>query len=294
MLQERDLHGVFIPLVTPFQADGSLDLQAYRRYVGTIAQTSLSGIVINGTTGESPTVSREEVRLLTEAAREAARTRKLKLPIILGTGTNDTVSTVKRTEEAAVRLGADAALVVVPYYSRPSQQGIIEHYRQAASTGVPIIAYVIPSRTGIDLELNTVRAILEIDGVIGLKDSTEDLRLVSVMTRLQHKPILCGAEENWLASLCMGASGGILAAANVRTDEFVLVQQLVEAGRLPEARDAFEGLAPLIRLLFQESNPSPLKWLLAHQGVIGSDTVRMPLTGATEELRNLLQAEAAR
>jgi 4-hydroxy-tetrahydrodipicolinate synthase len=288
MLQERDLHGVFIPLVTPFQADGALDLQAYRRYVGTIAQTSLSGVVINGTTGESPTVSWEEVSILTEAAREATRTREL--PIILGTGTNDTVSTVKRTEDAAALLGADAALVVVPYYSMPSQQGIIEHYRQAAATGVPIIAYVIPSRTGVHLELETVRAILEIDGVIGLKDSTADLRLVSEMTRWQHKPILCGADENWFASLCQGASGGILAAANARTDEFVLIQQHVAAGRLPEARAVFYRLEPLIRLLYQESNPSPLKWLLAHQGIIDSDTVRLPLTGISLDLRKLLQA----
>lgn len=292
MLQERDLHGVFIPLVTPFHADGSLNLQAYQHYVGIITQTSLSGIVINGTTGESPTVSWEEVRSLTETAREAMPPRKL--PVILGTGTNDTASTITRTEDAAVRLGADAALVVVPYYSRPSQQGIIEHYRQVAATGVPIIAYVIPSRTGVDLELDTVRAILEIDGVIGLKDSTADLRLVSLMTHLQHKPILCGADENWLASLCMGASGGILAAANVRTDEFVLVQQLIAAGRLSEARAAFERLAPLIGLLFQESNPSPLKWLLAQQGIINSDTVRLPLTGISQHLRNLLQAEDAR
>jgi 4-hydroxy-tetrahydrodipicolinate synthase len=288
MLHERDLHGVFVPLVTPLQEDGRLDVDGFHRYVGGLAETSIAGIVVNGTTGESPTVSWEEVRLLTEAAREAARTQKQ--PIIVGTGTNDTASTVRRTELAGDGLGADAALVSVPYYSRPSQQGIIEHYKRAASTGVPIIAYENPSRTGVQLEADTVRAIMDIDGVIGLKDSTASLDLVSELSRSDCKPILCGTDENWFGSLCMGASGGILASANVRTAEFIEVQQLVAACRIPEARAAFDNLLPLIRLLFQESSPSPLKWLLTHQGIIASDAVRLPLTGISTELRHRLSA----
>jgi len=291
MLTEQDLNGVFVPLITPFREDGALDLDAYQRYIGGIARHGISGMVINGTTGESPTVSWEEISLIVEAVREA--TRSVSMPIILGTGTNDTATTVKRTAHAGSRLGADAALVVVPYYSRPSQQGIIEHYKQAASTGVPIIAYEIPARTGVRLETDTVRAILEIEGVIGLKDSTAGIDLISELSRSSCKPILCGTDENWYASLCMGASGGILASANVRTDAFVAVMQLVAAGRWPEAKTRFDRLIPLIRLLFQESNPSPLKWLLADLGVIASDAVRLPLTGITSELKRHL-AQVAR
>jgi len=290
MLRVDGLRGVYVPLVAPFREDGTLDLASFRRYVDAIAVRDIAGIVINGTTGESLTVSEEETALLMGVARESLRDSRL--PIILGTGTPDTASTIRLTERAD-RLGADAALVVVPYYSRPSQQGIIEHYRQVARTGMPIIAYDNPSRTGIRLESDTLRAILDIDGVIGLKDSTEGVGVVSELTRTTGKPVLCGADEHWYASLCAGARGGILAAANTRTDEYAAVMRLVAAGELQEAKAAFDRLLPLVRLLFREPNPSPLKWLLAEQGIIASDSVRLPLVAVSNELRTELLPHAA-
>jgi 4-hydroxy-tetrahydrodipicolinate synthase len=128
-----------------------------------------------------------------------------------------------------------------------------------------------------------------LDGVIGLKDSTGGPELVSELTSLGSKPVLCGEDTNFYAALSAGASGGILASANIQTEAFIEVFELTLEGRFNEARTAFDRLLPLIRLLFQESNPSPLKWLLSRQSVITSDTVRLPMTSITRELESELE-----
>jgi 4-hydroxy-tetrahydrodipicolinate synthase len=224
--------------------------------------------------------------MLVEAAKE--RMQGKRIPIVVGPGTNDTASTLKRTELAG-DIGADAALVVVPYYSRPSQEGIIEHFSRTAQVGLPVIAYEVPARTGVRLTVSTARKILELDGVIGLKDSTGGPELVSELTRLGSKPVLCGEDANFYIALSAGASGGILASANIHTDAFIEVFELTLEGRFREAKISFDRLLPVIRLLFQESNPSPLKWLLSRQSVITSDTVRLPMTSITRELESELE-----
>jgi len=288
MLRERDLRGVYVPVVTPFLANGELDPVSYENYLNRLLEHDIQGIVVNGTTGESPTVSWEEVRELVRLSRIGAENANKRVPIIVGTGTNDTATTVKRTEMAGL-LGADAVLVSTPYYNRPSQEGIIEHYRMAAKTGVPVIAYEIPSRTGVRLTVDSVRRILELDGVIGLKDSSGGIELISELTRLGAKPVLCGEDIYYHAMLSQGATGGILASANVRTSEFVEVCRLAGQGDILSAKKVFDQLVPLIRALYRESNPSPLKWLLARQGAISSDTVRLPMTTITQGLRAELE-----
>jgi 4-hydroxy-tetrahydrodipicolinate synthase len=210
------------------------------------------------------------------------------IPCLLGTGTNDTIGTIKRTEQAGF-LGADAALVVVPYYSRPSQEGIIEHYRQVAQVGVPIMVYDIPGRTGVSLTVDTVRAIFEIEGVVGLKDSTGSVQMVSALSAYDAKPILCGEDLLFYEALLSGASGGMLASANIRTKEFVNVYNQFRSGNHEAANASFDRLLPLIRLLFKESNPAPLKWLLAQQGRITSDFLRLPMMQISELLQDELQ-----
>ncbi|TVX96901.1 4-hydroxy-tetrahydrodipicolinate synthase [Cohnella terricola] len=288
MLKERDLKGVYVPVVTPFLANGELDPLSYENYLNRLLAQDIQGIVVNGTTGESPTVRWEEVEELVRLSRIAAENANKRVPIVIGTGTNDTATTVKRTEMAGL-LGADAVLVSTPYYNRPSQEGIIEHYRTVARTGVPVIAYEVPARTGVRLTVDTVRRILELDGVIGLKDSSGGIELVSELTRLGAKPVLCGEDIYYHAMLSQGATGGIVASANVRTSEFVEVSHLAGQGDIRSAKKAFDRLVPLIRALFQESNPSPLKWLLAWQDEISSDTVRLPMTPITPELRAQLE-----
>jgi 4-hydroxy-tetrahydrodipicolinate synthase len=291
MLTEADLRGIFVPVVTPFKANEELDLNSYRQYLQMLCAHEIQGLVINGTTGESPAVSWEEVESLVQATKESLNASNKQMPLIIGTGTNHTLTTVKRTESAG-QLGADAVLVVTPYYSRPSQEGIVEHFRRIAQVGVPVIAYEVPARTGIRLTADTMRKILDIEGVIGLKDSSGGTQLITELQGRNTKPILCGEDIYLLEMLTRGASGGILASANVQADAFIEVIQLASSGSsddYQEAKQLFESLTPLIQKLFQESNPSPLKWMLARQGIISSDTLRLPMVSITEELQVQLE-----
>ncbi|SDM91706.1 4-hydroxy-tetrahydrodipicolinate synthase [Paenibacillus sp. yr247] len=287
MLREKDLHGIYVPIITPFDEDYEVDAASFYNHVYNVFQDDVDGLVVNGTTGESPTITSEELGILFTTAQAAREAAHVNVPLVVGTGTNDTLSTVRKTE-AAGKLGADAALVVVPYYNRPSQQGIIEHFRKAASVGVPIILYEAPHRTGVTLELDTVRTILDIDGVIGMKDSTPNTRLVSELTRLGSKPILCGEDSLLFAALSSGAKGVMSASANVETERFVAFYRHFLAGQHEQSKQLFDELLPLIRLLFEEPNPAPLKWLLEQQGVIESGILRLPLMSVTEGLKEKL------
>lgn len=286
-MEAGELRGIFVPVVAPFRPDGELDTDSYRRYADRLLGEDIQGVVVNGTTGEAPTVEQDEAARLMEITKERLAGRRL--PIVMGTGTNDTRSTVKRTERAG-ELGADAALVVVPYYSRPSQEGILEHFRKAAEVGVPVIAYEIPARTGVRLSVETAKAILDLDGVIGMKDSTGGTELVRALAGPGSKPVLAGDDASFFSMLEAGAAGGILASANVRTSEFAAVWRLFLAGEKREAEEAFGRLLGAIRLLFREPNPAPLKRLLALQGVIASDALRLPMTPVSERLGRELES----
>ncbi|AIQ69345.1 4-hydroxy-tetrahydrodipicolinate synthase [Paenibacillus graminis] len=290
MLTEEQIYGIYVPVVTPFNAAGEIDLESYQRYVNNIIKNSIHGLVVNGTTGESPTVNIQELQTLVDTSRDLLKSSGI--PLVIGTGTNDTASTVARTELAADS-GADGVLVVVPYYSRPSQQGIIEHFRKAAEVGIPVIAYDIPGRTGVGLSVDTARTILEMNNVVGLKDCSGSPLLVSELSRLGSKPVLCGDDLHFFDMLGCGAAGGMLASANVHTAKFLGIYEQFRAGRIEEARAAFDQLIPLMKLLFKESNPAPIKWLLSAYGEIASDTLRLPMTSISSGLREELGAYLA-
>ncbi|CAH1193343.1 4-hydroxy-tetrahydrodipicolinate synthase [Paenibacillus auburnensis] len=290
MLTEEQIYGIYVPVVTPFNAAGDIDLPSYQRYVNNIIKNKIHGLVVNGTTGESPTVNIQELQTLITASQELLQGSDI--PLVIGTGTNDTMSTVARTELAA-RLGADAALVVVPYYSRPSQAGIIAHFRKAAEVGIPIIAYDIPGRAGVGMTVDTARTILEMDNVVGLKDCSGSPLLVSELSRLGSKPVLCGDDLSFFDMLGCGAAGGMLASANVHTAKFLSIFEQYKAGKIEAARAEYDLLVPLMKLLFKESNPAPIKWLLSVQGEIASDTLRLPMTSISESLREELGAYLA-
>jgi 4-hydroxy-tetrahydrodipicolinate synthase len=287
MLTEQQVKGIFIPLVTPFNLQGEVDHASYDHYIQQLLLADIQGLVLNGTTGESPTVTQHEIESIFAAVRK--HVGGASIPLMMGTGTNDTRGTIQRTEQAG-RLGADAALVVVPYYSRPSQEGIIEHFRQVAKVGVPIMVYDIPGRTGVSLSVETIRTIFNIEGVIGLKDSTGSTQMVTELVRYDSKPILCGEDILFYDALCCGASGGMLASANVETSKFVTLYKLFKSDEQEAAKEVFEQLIPLVRLLFKESNPAPLKWLLAQRGRIAYDQLRLPMLGISEQLKQELLA----
>ncbi|QGQ94903.1 4-hydroxy-tetrahydrodipicolinate synthase [Paenibacillus psychroresistens] len=285
MLTEPEIKGIWIPLITPLNLDDEVDHASFERFIQRLPLFDIQGLVLNGTTGESPTIAIHEIVNILETVRKSIGSAPL--PLMIGTGTNDTAGTIRRTEQAGL-LGADAALVVVPYYSRPSQAGIIEHYRKVAEVGVPIMVYDIPGRTGVSLTVDTLRTLFEIDGIVGLKDSTGSTEMTSKLVSYDAKPILCGEDILFLDALRSGASGGMAASANVLAKEFAGIYNLFKSGEHDAAKADFTELIPLINLLFKESNPAPLKWLLAQKGWISSDRLRLPMLGISEQLQQEL------
>ncbi|MDO7907944.1 4-hydroxy-tetrahydrodipicolinate synthase [Paenibacillus sp. JX-17] len=287
MINEHHIQGIFIPVITPFTRDNQLDLDSYRSYITHLASYDIQGLVINGTTGECPTTSWDEVKQMIQITQDIVNRMNLTIPIVVGTGTNDTYSTVRRTELAA-GLGADAALVVTPYYNRPTQEGILEHFRMVSQTGLPVIAYEIPARTGSRIHIDTMRRIMDLDGVIGLKDSSGSLDLLSALVQSDSKPVLCGEDVLFHDMLCQGAAGGMMASANIQTQLFVDIYQHYAAGNIQESREDFNLLKPLIQHLFEEPAPAALKWLLSRQEIIATDQLRLPLMPLSAKVRERL------
>lgn len=286
MLAEK-LKGVIVPVIAPFTGTGKLDEASFRNIIRRLLERKAHGIVVNGTTGESPTVSWREASRLAEIALEE-RGDGCATPILIGTGSNDTAEAVRLTKRART-IGADGALVVTPYYNRPSAQGVCEHYRRVADVGLPVVAYHIPYRTGLELNPDELAAVLEIDGVAGIKESSGGIRNLIELGGRTDKALLCGDDPYFFAALCCGASGGMLASANIGTERFVRVYESYAKGQLARAKEAFDELSPLIRLLFAEPNPAPLKWFMAQTGQIRSDALRLPLTPISDELRRRLE-----
>ncbi|MGD0030739.1 4-hydroxy-tetrahydrodipicolinate synthase [Paenibacillus illinoisensis] len=284
MLTEQQIQGIYVPVITPFTKDNQLDIPSFRNYITHMANSGIHGLVINGTTGESPTVSWDEVEQLVQVTKETLLSINKTIPIVVGTGTNDTASTVKRTQMAG-ELGADAVLVVTPYYNRPTEEGIFEHFRVTAEVGVPIIVYEIPARTGVRVSVDTMKRIMNLDGVIGLKDSTNGVELMSELVRSGSKPILCGDDAFFYDMLSEGAAGGMLASANINTEQFIEVYDRFKNGDKEGSREQFTRVAPFIDHLFAEPAPAMIKWLLVNQGVISCDQLRLPLMPASEQLK---------
>ncbi|WP_127535926.1 4-hydroxy-tetrahydrodipicolinate synthase [Paenibacillus illinoisensis] len=284
MLTEQQIQGIYVPVITPFTKDNQLDIPSFRNYITHMANSGIHGLVINGTTGESPTVSWDEVEQLVQVTKETLQSINKTIPIVVGTGTNDTASTVKRTQMAG-ELGADAVLVVTPYYNRPTEEGIYEHFRVTAEVGVPMIVYEIPARTGVRVSVDTMKRIMNLDGVIGLKDSTNGVELMSELVRSGSKPILCGDDAFFYDMLSEGAAGGMLASANINTEQFIEVYDRFKNGDKEGSRELFTRVAPFIDHLFAEPAPAMIKWLLVNQGIITSDQLRLPLMPASEQLK---------
>jgi 4-hydroxy-tetrahydrodipicolinate synthase len=270
-----DLHGVYIPLVTPFR-DGAVDLESLRRIVDRLVPCGIAGLVAGATTGESMALSGEELPAVIATAREAAWGR---VPVLAGAGGADTrqaIAAVGRAERA----GADGLVSICPYFVRPDQRGILAHFQAVAgATALPVVLYHHPGRTGVRMENDTIRRLAELPNVVGLKDCAGDLHQ-SMELMLDPPPrfaILTGEDALFYPALALGAAGGILAAAHWRTRSFVALWRAMEANDHAGARALWARLLPGIRLLFAAPSPSPLKLLLHAQGELASREVRLPL-----------------
>jgi 4-hydroxy-tetrahydrodipicolinate synthase len=272
------LNGSLVAIATPMQADGALDLPALRKLIDFHVANGTSGIVIVGTTGESPTVDFEEHCLLIKTAVEHASGR---IPVIAGTGANSTSEAIELTRYA-LKAGAKFGLSVVPYYNKPSQEGLYQHFRAIAETvALPLLVYNVPGRTVADLGNETLLRLAQIPGVVGVKDATSDLvRHLDLLRRLpKDKPfaLLSGNDDTALAYILLGGHGVISVTANVAPRAMADMCAAAIAGRVAEAREINARLLPLHVKLFVEANPIPVKWALAEMGHMGP-ALRLPLT----------------
>lgn len=276
--------GVYIPLVTPFR-EGKLDREALARLIERLIPAGIAGLAPCGTTGESPTLSHSEHRQMIEWTVEISAGR---VPVIAGSGSNCTAEAVMLTRDAEAA-GADAVLVVCPYYNRPSQEGIIAHYRQvAACTRLPVIIYNIPKRTGVNIEPAAIVELSKVDNMVGMKQSSSDLaQTMEIIASTEEFSVLSGDDDMIFPICCLGGTGAIAASAHLLTAEWCRLPELVAAGRLDEARTLHYRLLPLQKALFMEPNPAGIKAALEMVGLPVGDP-RMPLAPATERCRQAL------
>lgn len=282
----RGFSGVWLPIITPF-VDGEIDHASYAGLIEHYLEAGVTGVIPLGTTGESPTVDEAETETLIERTAAAVDGR---VPILVGVGGNDTRKVVKTLG----RLGRHAVhgyLVVCPYYNRPSQDGLREHFtRVADATDRPILIYNIPYRTGVNLANDTLLALAELDNVVGVKDSSGDL--AQSLDLLRQRPpgftVLTGEDAYFYTLLAHGGDGGILASAHLETETFVALHERMAANDHHGARALWARLERLVRLLFTEPNPMPIKHCLWRQGLIRSPECRLPLTRVSAALADAL------
>ena len=288
-MADLDLSGIHTALATPFTADGSaVDWASWERLIRTQLEAGVQGLVPSGTTGESPTLTdAEQLELITRAVREARGRAK----VIAGTGTNDTAHTIEATR-AAFEAGADAAMLVMPYYSKPSQEGLLRHVTLvAAATPGPLVLYNIPGRSVVELAVDTLLRILDLcPNVVALKDASGNVLycqelLAAAAGRIT---VLSGDDPLTLPLMSVGARGVISVTSNVYPREVGDVVRLAIAGESERARARHRALYPVHRALFAEPNPAPAKAALAARGVFASCAVRPPLVEASPTCRGHL------
>ncbi len=269
------MRGSLVAIVTPMSADGSLDLASWDRLLDFHMAEGTDGIVIAGTTGESPVLTLEEIEELT---RRAVGRCSGKIKVIVGAGTHSTASTVARTR-ALSRLGVDGVMLVTPYYNKPPQEGLFRHFMAAAdASAVPVVMYNVPSRTAVDLAPATVARLARHPRIKALKDASKNVSRLRELLAVCPAgfSILSGEDATAVEWMSEGAHGVISVSANVVPRRMAEASRAALDGELGTARAIDADLAPLHRDLFIETSPIPVKWAVAHMGLIGS-AIRLPL-----------------
>lgn len=278
--------GIYVPIVTPFK-NNKVDYRAIKRLVNYYIQEGVHGIVPCGTTGESPTLTYDEHKRVIEVTVETAAGR---VPVLAGTGSNETAQAIVFTEHAQ-KAGADGALIVCPYYNKPTQEGIYNHYKAiASSTALPIMLYNIPGRTCRNIDTDTVLKLAKIKNIVGIKDASGDMnQVMDMISKMKNFSVLSG-EDHLIFPICaLGGHGAISASAHLNTRDFVTMYEAVRDGDMAAARDIHYRLLGLVRTLFVETNPAPVKAALKMAGLIDSDEVRLPLMAASASLKRTLR-----
>jgi len=285
------ISGLWLPLVTPFK-DGAVDFSSYERLIDHYIACGVDGLFPLGTTGEQPALDDDEIDELVErtVAQVAGR-----VPVFVGVGGNATHK-VEKALGRLERFAFEGIVSVCPYYNRPSQDGLIAHFRRiAAATDRDVLIYNIPYRTAVNLLNDSLLELAEVSNIVGVKDSSGSI--AQSLELLARKPVdfsvLTGEDALYFTMMANGADGGILAASHLMTAGFVEVGRRFAANDVAGARAAWAPLASFVPLLFAEANPMPIKYLLWRQGLIASPECRLPLTRISDALARRLDAATA-
>ncbi|MCW2933550.1 MAG: 4-hydroxy-tetrahydrodipicolinate synthase [Actinomycetia bacterium] len=282
---EPPLRGLFVPLITPFTADGEIVIGALEGLAHAVLDAGAAGLVALGTTGESATLTAGERRAVMDACARVSRERGV--PLIAGAGSNDTAGSAAALRELARWPEVSAALTLVPYYTRPSQEGVVAHFTElAAASPVPLIVYNVPYRTGTPLSGQTLLRLASLRGIAGIKQAAGCIDQDTV-TLMAQRPadfaVLAGDDAFASPLLALGAVGGILASAHLRTGDFAALIDAWHSPNATRARQLGHRLVPLSAALFAEPNPIVIKAVLHAEGMIPSPMVRLPLLQASRE-----------
>ncbi|MDA8648321.1 4-hydroxy-tetrahydrodipicolinate synthase [bacterium] len=284
--------GSGVALVTPFNDDFTIDFNALRKLVRYQIDNGTDFLVVQGTTGESPTLSWEEKMAVLKAVQEENNGA---LKIVFGIGGNNTVE-VGNTLKSLDNAGVDGILSVSPYYNKPTQQGIIEHYKHLATcTDLPIILYNVPGRTGSNVSAATTLELAKIDNVVAMKEASGDFS--QIMEIIQHKPmgfsVLSGDDAITMPLIASGADGVISVVANAFPKRFAQMVHASQEGNLDLAREAHYDLLPVTHMLFEEGNPGGVKASLTKQKIM-KPTMRLPLYPISADLQGRIEQETER
>jgi 4-hydroxy-tetrahydrodipicolinate synthase len=289
------LQGLWLPLVTPFR-DGELDEPSLRRLVRHYANGPVDGLILAATSGEGMSLGRDELERLVAVTRAEISESRRYMPICLGLSGASTDKMLDVLDETAA-WPIDGYLIASPYYTRPSQRGLVQHFTVLADhASWPIVLYNIPYRTAVNLTNETLLQLARHPNIVGIKDCCAD-RAQSI-DFLARRPagfrVLSGEDAQYHEALCDGADGAILLSAHLETDAFASVRTLMKQGDRAAAQACWNSIAGLTRLLFSEPSPAPAKYWLARNGLIDSAEVRLPMVEVSAELAALLDAEIAR
>ncbi len=276
------LRGVHTALVTPFDSEG-VALETFRSLCHRQVEAGIHGLVPCGTTGETPTLTADEWAQVIQTAVEVADGS---VPVTAGCGTNATPTTVENIQKAQ-DLGADAALVVLPYYNKPNPRGHIAHLQAACAVGLPVVAYHVPGRTGQRLPAEQLAGLANLDGVIAVKEATGDVHFGSEVIRRTDAAVLSGDDFTFYPLLCVGGSGVISVVSNVDPARTIKLYEAATSGDLSSALELHQGLMDLVDYLFTDTNPVPCKAAMAAMGLCES-RVRLPLVCGAPPPESLL------
>ena len=290
------LRGAFTAMITPMKEDGSIDYDGYRKLLRFQMEEGIDGLVPLGTTGETPTLDEDEeqriIDVVMEEVRAFEKAKSVKVPVVLGAGSNNTRDAVRYTERAK-KAGADAALVVTPYYNKPSSEGIFRHFEAVSRVGIPILVYNIAGRTGKNIDTPTLSRIADLPNIAGVKEASGSIsQMTDVIATIKSKhpdfAVLSGDDAMTLPLLASGGNGVVSVVSNAAPAPVSEMVRAALSGDYEAARKIHYRLLPFFKAAFVDGNPTSIKYAMRVKG-LPSGSVRLPLVDVHDEAKKIIE-----